>query len=170
MTEEAIKEVAVKAEEVLPTGEEADRLIRNHVYGAMGVGLIPVPMVDLVALTGVQLNMLRRLAKLYEVPFAQDKVKNLLSCLVGSAIPVGLSGPMASLLKAVPIVGQTVGVLGMSAAGGAVTYAVGKVFLQHFASGGTFLNFDPDEVKEYYAKMFQEGKLVASGLKEEPAV
>ncbi|NJL59718.1 MAG: DUF697 domain-containing protein, partial [Desulfobacteraceae bacterium] len=70
-------------------------------------------MVDLVALTGVQLNMLRRLAKLYEVPFAQDKVKNLLSCLVGSVIPLGLSGPMASLLKAVPVVGQTVGVLSM---------------------------------------------------------
>jgi uncharacterized protein (DUF697 family) len=165
MTEEIVKEEA-KAEEMLPTREEADRLIRNHVYGAMGVGLIPLPIVDFVALTGVQLNMLRRLAKLYEVPFSQDKVKNLLSCLVGGAVPVGAAAPMASLLKAIPIVGQTVGVLGTSLAGGAVTYAVGKVFLQHFASGGTFLNFNPDEVKEYYAKMFQEGKLVVSQIKE----
>ena len=163
MAEETVKEEVTVAE-TLPTGEEADRLIRNHVYGAMGVGLIPVPIVDFVALTGVQLNMLRRLAKLYEVPFSQDKVKNLLSCLVGSAIPVGMAAPMASLLKAVPIVGQTVGVLGTSLTGGAVTYAVGKVFLQHFASGGTFLNFNPDEVKEYYAKMFQEGKLVVAEM------
>lgn len=164
MAEEIVKE-EVKTEELLPTAEEADRLIRNHVYGAMGVGLIPVPIVDFVALTGVQLNMLRRLAKLYEVPFSQDKVKNLLSCLVGSAIPVGLSIPVASLLKAIPIIGQTAGVLGTSITGAAMTYAVGKVFLQHFASGGTFLNFNPDEVKEYYARMFQEGKLVAAEMK-----
>jgi len=43
---------------------------------------------------------------------------------------------------------------------------VGKVFMQHFASGGTFLNFNPDEVKEYYSQMFQEGKQVAADMKQ----
>ena len=30
-------------------------------------------------------------------------------------------------------------------------YAVGKVFIQHFASGGTFLTFDPEKVRAHYA-------------------
>ncbi|MCI5165392.1 MAG: GTPase, partial [Candidatus Electrothrix sp. GM3_4] len=47
----------------------------------------------------------------------------------------------------------------------AVTYAVGKVFHQHFASGGTFLTFDPDKVREYYAQMLKEGKAMASKAK-----
>jgi hypothetical protein len=33
----------------------------------------------------------------------------------------------------------------------ASTYAVGKVFIQHFATGGTFLDFDPDKVKAHFA-------------------
>lgn len=143
-----------------------DKTLRNHVIGSMGVGLIPMPMVDLVALTGVQLNMLRKLAKKYDVPFSQDKVKNLLGALIGGGIPVTFSSVFASLIKSVPVVGQTTGALAMPILAGATTYAVGKVFTQHFASGGTFLNFDPDAVKEYYEKMLKEGEKVATEMKD----
>jgi hypothetical protein len=55
----------------------------------------------------------------------------------------------------------------MPSSSAAFTYAVGKVFLQHFASGGTFLDFDPKTVREYFAKMFDEGKLVVAKGKTE---
>ncbi|MCP4352176.1 MAG: DUF697 domain-containing protein [Desulfobacterales bacterium] len=152
-------------EEVKVLGEGADKTVRNHVIGSMGVGLIPVPVVDLVALTGVQLNMLRKLAKSYNVPFSKDKVKNILASLIGGTVPVTFSSTLASLVKSIPIVGQTTGALSMPILAGATTYAVGKVFTQHFASGGTFLNFNPEEVKEYYAQMFKEGEKIASDLK-----
>jgi hypothetical protein len=41
---------------------------------------------------------------------------------------------------------------------GAATYAIGKVFMQHFASGGTFLDFDPDKVRGYFREQFGKGK------------
>lgn len=145
--------------------KDADKILRNHVLGSMGVGLIPIPLVDLVALTGVQLNMLRKLAKAYNIPFAQDKVKNLLASLIGGGIPVTFSNAVASLIKSVPVIGQTTGAVAMPILAGATTYAVGRVFVQHFASGGTFLNFDPEAVRDYYAAMFKEGEKVASGLK-----
>ena len=65
------------------------------------------------------------------------------------------------IIKTIPIVGQTVGMLTMPIIAGATTYAVGKVFHQHFASGGTFLTFDPNEVKSYYTEMIEKGKSVA---------
>lgn len=143
--------MAGKAEEkvAMESGDSSESTIRNHVIGSMGVGLIPIPVVDLVALTGIQLNMLRKLAKAYDVPFSQDKVKNILASLIGGGIPVTFSGAFTSLMKAVPIIGQTTGVLAMPILAGATTYAVGKVFTQHFASGGTFLNFDPETVKDH---------------------
>ncbi len=144
---------------------EVDKVIKNHVMGSMGVGLIPIPVVDLVALTGVQLNMLRKLSNAYSISFSKDKVKNLLSSLVGSSIPVAVSGTLASLVKAIPVVGQATGALVMPLTSGATTYAVGKVFIQHFESGGTFLTFNPDEVREYYANMFKEGEKVSANLK-----
>ncbi len=149
--------------------KEADKIIRNHIYGAMGVGLIPVPLVDMVALTGVLLNMLRKLAKLYEIPFSKDVGKNLIASLLGGTIPVSVSGTLASMVKAIPIIGQTTGALTMPATAGAMTYAVGRVFLQHFESGGTFLNFDPEKVREHYARLFEEGKKVVSEVNKNDA-
>jgi uncharacterized protein (DUF697 family) len=149
--------------------KEAEKIIRNHIYGAMGVGLIPVPLVDVVALTGVHLNMLRKLAKLYNIPFSKDTGKNLIASLLGGTIPVSVSGTLASMVKAIPIIGQTTGALTMPATSGAMTYAVGRVFLQHFESGGTFLNFNPEKVREHYARLFEEGKKVVAEVKKEDA-
>ena len=41
---------------------------------------------------------------------------------------------------------------------GASTYAVGRVFIQHFESGGTFLTLDPDKVKAHYRAEFERGE------------
>ena len=43
----------------------------------------------------------------------------------------------------------------------AISYAVGKVFIQHFESGGTFLDFDPKKVRAYFEDQFREGRLKA---------
>ncbi|MCI5114114.1 MAG: DUF697 domain-containing protein [Candidatus Electrothrix sp. AW1] len=145
--------------------EKGERVIRNHMLTAMGVGLIPFPLVDLVSITGVQLNMLRRLSNTYEVPFTEHKVKNILMSLVGGSSVLPLGGTLISLTKFIPVAGQALGAVSMPITAGAVTYAVGKVFHQHFASGGTFLTFDPDKVREYYKQMLKEGKALASKAK-----
>ncbi|OEU67374.1 MAG: GTPase [Desulfobacterales bacterium PC51MH44] len=155
----------VQEKEALAPQEKSEKIIMNHVLTSMGVGLIAIPLVDLVALVGVQLNMLRKLAKSYNVPFSKDKGKHLIASLVGGGVSVPVAGILASLVKTVPVIGQTTGALAMPITAGAVTYAIGKVFTQHFASGGTFLSFDPEKVKNYYAEMLKEGKSVAAGLK-----
>ena len=55
-------------------------------------------------------------------------------------------------------------VLGRKTDGVVLTYAVGKVFIQHFESGETFLTFYPEKVKAYYAEMFEEGKKAAEAV------
>ena len=146
--------------------DDLEKIIRHHVYYAMGVGLIPVPLVDFAGLTGIQINLLRKLAKSYNVPFLKDSVKNILSSMVGGALPLAMAAPLAaSVSKFIPIMGQTAGVVTMPILGGATTYALGKVFIQHFASGGTFLTFDPDKVKSFYKDMLEEGEKVAADIK-----
>lgn len=147
--------------------ENADRIVKNHVLGSMSVGLIPIPLVDLVALSGIQLNMLRKIAKQYGIPFSKDKGKNMIASLLGGGLSVPIAGALTSLVKAFPVVGMASGALVMPATAGAVTYAVGKVFTRHFASGGTFLNFDPEAVKDYYSEMLKEGEQIANRMKDE---
>ena len=50
--------------------------------------------------------------------------------------------------------------LTLPAASGALTYAVGRVFIQHFESGGTFLDFDPAEVSKYFAEKYEQGRKI----------
>jgi len=152
--------------------ELSDRLvwtantIKNHAFGAMGVGLIPLPAVDFVALTALQVNLMRKLSKFYGVPFSEEVGKKIVGALIGSYAPLALVMPAISLFKAIPLVGQSVGVLAMPVLAGATTYALGKVFVQHFESGGTFLNFNPSAVREYYRQQLEEGKsIVGTGEK-----
>jgi uncharacterized protein (DUF697 family) len=65
----------------------------------------------------------------------------------------------------IPVAGYFMGLAAVPGVAAAFTYAVGKVFVQHFGSGGTFLDFDPKTVREYFARQFEEGKLVAAKIK-----
>lgn len=152
-----------------PTFEERmarnDAMVRKHALAAAGVGLIPLPAVDFLALTGLQANLLRKLSAAYDIPFSEELGKKLVGSLVAGYAPVALAMPVASLLKTVPLIGQTTGVLAMSLVAGASTYAIGKVFVQHFESGGTFLNFDPAAVREHFREQFREGREFVSAQK-----
>lgn len=140
---------------------ETDRIIKNYTYGSMGIGLIPLPVVDFLALTGIQIKLVHKLSKFYGVDFSKARAKSIISSLIGSFLPVATAGPIASVIKAIPIIGQTTGGLTMLVTGGAGTYALGKVFVQHFESGGTFLDFNPEKVRAYFAEQFEVGKKVA---------
>jgi hypothetical protein len=47
----------------------------------------------------------------------------------------------------------------------ATTYAVGNLFIQHFESGGTLLDFDPAKTREYFATQFKQGQMLATEAK-----
>lgn len=147
--------------------QKANATIKNYVIANMAVSLVPFPLIDLVVITGIQLKMLHSLAKLWEVPFKKDVGKSILASLVGSGVPTGAAMTVASAAKTIPMGGTAAGVISLSLLSGASTYAIGKVFTQHFASGGTFLDFDPDSVREHFNHLLAEGKQVVADLKKE---
>lgn len=138
--------------------EEANRIIRLHAIGGAAALLIPVPLLDAGLLLGAQLNLVRSLAKLYNQPFSENAGKSIISAIVGVSVP----GVAWSLTKFIPVVGM----VSASAAGAASTYALGKVFVQHFESGGTFLTLDPAKVREHYAREYKKGASKASNPQE----
>ena len=148
--------------------EKALKTTKNYMWWSMGAGLIPVPYVDLAAVSGVQLKMVAEISKIYEIPFQESRGKAVIGSLVGFVLPHATAyGLLGSLLKAVPVVGALTGAPAMALFCGAYAWALGNVFIQHFESGGTFLNFKPDEVKEYFRAKFEEGKNVASTMETE---
>ena len=64
-------------------------------------------------------------------------------------IPATSGMGATSLLKAVPFFGTIVGGFVMPVLSAGATYAIGKAFIQHFASGGTLLDFNPPDYREF---------------------
>ena len=145
--------------------QKALKTVKNYMWWTMGAGLVPVPILDLVAVSGAQLKMLAELSKIYDVPFEKNRGKAIVGSLVGFVLPHSLSyGIVFSLLKAAPLVGSVAGGSSMVLLSGASAWALGKVFIQHFESGGTFLDFDPERVREYFKAQFEEGRNIATSM------
>jgi uncharacterized protein (DUF697 family) len=141
------------------------KTVKNYMWWSMGAGLIPIPILDLAAIGSVQLKMLSDVSKVYGVPFEENRGKALISTLVGFILERSVAfGSVGSLLKAIPGLGALAGAPTMALSCGAYTWALGKVFVQHFEAGGTFLTFDPDRVKEYFKQQFEEGRRMATGM------
>ena len=64
--------------------DAADDTILKHMGLAMGGGAIPIPVLDLAAVTAVQLDLLKRLAALYDVPFDSASSRAFLTSLTGA--------------------------------------------------------------------------------------
>jgi len=144
---------------------QASNMIKKHVIGVMGASLVPIPLFDLAALTGVQLKLLYSLSKLYDVPFSRNLGKSSIASLLGGVMPTSAAMTLASLAKAVPGLGTATGMISVSVLGGATTYAIGSVFMQHFESGGTMLDFEPKKMRGYFSGKLEEGKEVVAKLK-----
>ena len=153
---------ATEAVETLPRGEAADKVIRNYALGSIVPSLIPVPMLDLVGVTGIQLKMLHSLAQTYDVPFKEEAGRSAVTALIGGTGTLGAARIVTSAVKAIPFVGQITASVTMPAINGGTTYAIGKVFKQHFESGGTFLTFDAAKVRAYFEEQLKEGKAVVA--------
>jgi len=153
-------------DEKLARFSNAQDTVNKYAMGSMAVGLIPLPVIDIAALTGTQLKMLQTLAKQYDIEFSKEMVKSLIASLLGGVMPVSAAASLASMMKFIPVIGQASGMFSMATMGSAGTYAVGTVFIEHFESGGTFLNFEPEKVKEKFKAVFDEGKIFVAKLKE----
>jgi len=141
-----------------------DALSRNHILMAMGVSLVPLPVVDILGAMAVQLDLIRKLSAEYGVPFKEDRGKAILTSLLGGMLPMAAGEAAVSLLKFIPLVGSTFSVATMPIVFGASTYAVGKVFVQHYESGGTILDFDASKMKKVFLEEFCAGKRAATDL------
>ena len=129
--------------------EVASKLVERFSIWSGVAGLIPLPFVDAVAVGGLQLQMLRRISQIYGVAFSENSGKALIASTAGSMIPATSGIGAASVLKAVPIFGMIVSGFVMPVLSAGATYAIGKAFIQHFATGGTLLDFNPPDYREF---------------------
>ncbi|MDG2480088.1 MAG: DUF697 domain-containing protein [Alphaproteobacteria bacterium] len=140
----------------LSRADEASAIVKRMSAWGAGAGLIPMPLVDFAAIVTVQVMMINKLSHLYDIPFSEHKVKNTVAVLIGAVLPKGLAaGTIGSFIKGIPVVGQLAGILVMPGFAAAVTWAMGRVFIQHFETGGTLLDFNAEKMRDYFKSEFE---------------
>jgi uncharacterized protein (DUF697 family) len=157
-TPEQAPDVAGPADE---TGK-ADRTVRNHAVGSAVIGAIPMPPLVVAALLAINLKMLYKLSRIYNVEFQRDVGKSIIYSFLGACGAASVSGRVTwGLSQLVPAGSTIISAVGLPVFAAGLTYGIGKLFIQHFESGGTFLNFDPEEVRAHFFAEFEEGKRLA---------
>ena len=129
--------------------QAASKLVDRFAIWSGVAGLIPLPVVDILAVGGLQVQLLRRLSQIYGVEFSENRGKALIAALAGSMIPATSGMGAASALKAVPVINILAAGFVMPVLSAGATYAIGKAFIQHFESGGTLLDFNPPDYREF---------------------
>ena len=143
--------------------ETIDEIIKKHVIFSMTAGAIPIPLADIAAVTAIQLDMIKDIAELYDVPYDKNKGKSIASALAGASFArVG-----ASIVKTIPGIGTLAGLASQVILSGASTYALGKIFESHFSAEGDLFNLETDSVKQKYKEFLKKGKDFASNLRKE---
>ncbi len=153
-------------EEQKKTNLNVDDIINRHMYWAVGAGLIPVPVMDIAAVTAVQLDMLKQVCNFYNINYSEEQGKAWVGALVSSSLSAVLARIGSSALKVVPVVGSFVGATSMAIVSGASTYALGTAFSRHFAKGGSLSDINKSSLEAVYKEKLEEGKALAGKLKD----
>ncbi len=145
---------------------QALEIVRKNMLWSMGIGVIPIPLLDIVGMAGFQASTLKQLAELYDVPFYDHKVKVIVASLMSGIGPLYLSILLVRMAFVfVPVIGILTYLTALPFTSAAFTFATGKIFIQHFDSGGTFLDFNTFKVRKFYKTLFEEGLLLSAQIK-----
>lgn len=137
--------------------DEAMQLVARHAALSTVAGLVPVPVVDNLVIGSLHLQMVRELTLCYGLPFSARRTAIVVSVLLwGMGIPSVARWTGRKLFYGIPFVGKLMGWAGGAAMNGAITYAVGKVLVYHFATGGNLFNFDAEKARSYFVSTYKE--------------
>lgn len=137
----------------------ADQTVKNWSQWATVAGFIPVPFLDLAAISGVQIKMIYDLCKVYDIPFEQRRVRAILSGLAGGGVTTVASTALSgTLIKSVPVIGSTLAAVTQPVMSYATSYAIGTIFVRHFESNGTLMTMSIDALKATYQEQVAYAK------------
>jgi len=123
------------------------RIVHRYVGVSAVAGLITLPVLDVAALGGVHITLIKELSAFYGHEFSEHAARNILIAVTASLLPGAIGSVLGrKALRVLPFVSHAAGMLTMSAFSAAVSYALGRVIIRHFEAGGTLDSFNPEHL------------------------
>lgn len=136
----------------------AESIVKNFALGALSSLLVPTLLAEWVLLPAIQLVLIRKLCDIYGQKFVINAAKAKISIFLSWLFILSTADAFSVVLRHVPFIGTSWRRVSTALIGSASTYAIGKVFILHFESGGTLLSLDPEKTRQYYSQQFAKAR------------
>ena len=138
--------------------EKAEKILYASIPSAMGAAVIPVPVTDVVVITGIQAAMLIGIAKVYGRVIEARTAKALIAAIAASQVGQWIwSG-----VKIIPGLGTIAGGIGQIVIAGTLTAILGYAFVEICDKE---LEFTTENIKEYAKRAEDKAKHVFTEFK-----
>ena len=134
-----------------------------HILGysslAASAGAVPVPILDLVLLSGIQSRMIYHLAKLYGQPMDGKRFLEIAGGMgLGALARQATRMTVVELLKLIPFVGSVMGAMAGAALAYASTFALGKAFCYYYRRVHQGHVPQTEDLKRYYKDQLSQAE------------
>lgn len=137
----------------IPDRAGAMKIVRRYAATSAAAGLISVPVLDVTALGGVHVALIKRLTEYYGAEFSEHTARNIVIAIAASLVPGAIGSILGNrALRMLPYVSHAAGLLTMSAFSAAASYALGLVFIRHFEGGGTLDSFNIENLHHVFSR------------------
>jgi uncharacterized protein (DUF697 family) len=136
----------------------AEEIVKNRSLLAAGMGIVHLPLFNLVSVTAIQVSMVQSITRLYNIEVKKSWIKNVIASVLGGLGATALSGAAAKTLGVTPLLGTSLVALSAPAMNGLVTYAIGYMFIRYFEAQEGFLKANAGALKEWFADGFKDGR------------
>lgn len=133
----------------------SERIIGNFAIGSLSAFLVPTLLGEWVLLPAIQLALIHKLCKLYGQKFVVNAAKAKIGVFLSWLLVLSTADSFGLILRHIPMIGMNWRRISTALIGSASTYAIGKVFVLHFESGGTLLSLDPEKLQNYYFEQLE---------------
>jgi uncharacterized protein (DUF697 family) len=138
---------------------EARQIINRYTIVSGGIGLVPLPFFDQVAIGSLIGKMAWDLGQLYGIPVSRYRTRAIVSAILGGAHTQWITFYVAGVLGVLfPGVGGLATATFRPVISGAVTYTIGGIFLKQFGRGATLEALSIEAARKEFQRGFEEGK------------
>jgi uncharacterized protein (DUF697 family) len=148
----------------LITRARAEEIVKSRSWLAAGIGIVPLPVLNLVSAAAIQVSMVQSITRLYNIEAKKSWIKNVIASALGGVGAAALSTAAARSLVAAPLAGISLAALSAPAMSGLTTYAIGYMFIRYFESPEGFLKANAKALEEWFAEGFKDGREKLGGV------
>lgn len=134
----------------------AENIINRHIVWAMASGALPIHFVDAIGVMFIQNDMIKQLCKLYKLEYNENIGKSIVSSIIAASTAKGISFAFKRIKAGERIL--------MSILSGAITYAMGRMFIGNFEKGISLIDIDIKKGEQLFDEYFEKGKDFAKNI------